>query len=467
MLVSPVDHWPQLLVGHRHPHFVDCDSLADVLAILSPLVLIPAVMASTPSPDPPDRRSTTLAQRADDASIHLATTTGLERSRGIHAMAVALEQAKAEILEANTLDLEMSREMAVSELLQDWLKLTPERLQQAIKLLHRLGDTADPLLRVMNAPYSIASSQTYCQLVPLGVIALIYEAFPELAAIAAGLCLKTGNALILRGTQEASRTNSIIAQVLQGALESAKLPAGTLEWVSPEQGIPIQEITAEDDLINLIIPYGRASFVQHISQTATVPVLRTAMGNCYLYCSLSGDLDLARSIIVDSHASEPDPVNAIEKVILNQAQARSSLTRFFAGFQEQGFQLRAEAELVGQFPDLLTLVQPQEWGSPYLKKIISFKLVEDLDGAIAWMNRYSSSHADCLVSESYAESRHFAQNVNSALVYINASPRFSRNPKQGDSVFLGISNQKGQRRGLISVESLMTLKQVVQGRGEL
>ncbi|MDB9496686.1 glutamate-5-semialdehyde dehydrogenase [Spirulina major CS-329] len=411
--------------------------------------------------------ATAIAQRVDEASLQLAVKTGLERSRGIQAMAEGLDAAQAEILEANTLDLEISREMAVSDVLQDWLKLTPERLQQAIQLLYRLGESADPLLRVMGAPYPIASSQTYCQLVPLGVITLVYEAFPELAAIAAGLCLRTGNALILRGTSEASHTNAVIAQVLQRAIATAQLPPGTIEWISSEEGISMAELITQDPYVNLIIPYGRASFVQHISQHSTVPVLRTAMGNCYLYCSPSGDLDLARSMILDSHASEPDPVNAIEKVLLNQSQSRSSLMRFFVTLQEQGFSLRAEPELVEQFSELLTPMQPQEWKLAYLKKIISFKLVEDLDAAIAWMNQHSSNHADCLVTESYTESRHFAQNVNSALVYINASPRFSRNPKQSDSIFLGISNQKGRRRGLIGVESLMTLKQVVQGRGEL
>ena len=417
--------------------------------------------AASFAPNPTDA-----VTRAYRASIALATTKGGDRSRGVQAMAQALQKSFDDILEANTLDLEASREMAVPELVWEWLKLTPERLQTTIQILHRIGELSDPIRRVMNASYQLDDSQTYSQLMPLGVIALIYEAFPELGAIAAGFCIKTGNALILRGGSEASQSNLVIAQALQAALDETGLPAGSVELLPSEQGTSIRDLVTQDRYLNLVIPYGRPTLVQKVMQQATVPVLKSAMGNCYLYWSATGSLEMVRWVILDSHASEPDPVNAIEKILINRYQKPSSLAILWNSLTEKGFQLRGDAELVAEFPKQLTLAADSEWNQPYLDKIIAFKVVDSIESAIAWMNQYSSGHADCLVTESYQESRQFALGVDSSSVYINSSPRFSRNPKRGEAVFLGMSNQKGYRRGMINLETLTTIKQVVQGNGK-
>lgn len=412
-------------------------------------------------PDP-----TAVVTRAYRASLALATTKGVDRSRGVQAMAQALSNSFDDILEANTLDLEASREMAVPELIWEWLKLTPERLGSAIQILQRIGELSDPIRRVMNASYQLDHSQTYCQLMPLGVIALIYEAFPELGAIAAGFCIKTGNSLILRGGSEASQSNQVIAKALQNALDEVGLPAGCLELLPSEQGASIRDLVTQDRYLNLVIPYGRPTLVQQVMQQSTAPVLKSAMGNCYLYWSATGSLDMVRWVILDSHASEPDPVNAIEKILINRHQKPSSLVILWNSLKEKGFELRGDLELVAEFPEQLKLTAESEWNQPYLKKVIAFKVVDSIESAIAWMNQYSSGHADCLVTESYQESRQFALGVDSSSVYINSSPRFSRNPKRGDAVFLGMSNQKGYRRGMINLETLTTIKQIVQGNGQ-
>ncbi|MFW6264312.1 MAG: glutamate-5-semialdehyde dehydrogenase [Cyanobacteriota bacterium] len=406
-------------------------------------------------------------KQAHGASQALASIKGTDRSQGVLAMAEALGNAIDDILEANTLDLETSREMAVPEIIIDWLKLTPERLQRTIQILERLAEVSDPIGQVKSARYQLDPSQTYCQLMPLGVIALVYEAFPELGAIAAGLSLKSGNSLILRGSSDASHSNGVIAQVLRSALDEVGLPLGSLETISSEGGSSIQDLVTQDHYLNLVIPYGRPSLIQQVTQLATAPVLRSAMGNCYLFWSSTGDLDLTRSVILDSHITEPDAVNAIEKVVITRNQKPSALLRLFNSLKEKGFQLRGDAQLVEDFPEQLTLANPAEWGNPYLDQVVAFKVVETLEDAIAWINQYSSGHADCLVTESYQESRQFALEIDSALVYINASPRFYRNPHKGESVFLGMSNQKGYRRGLIGLQTFTTLKQVVQGEGRL
>jgi glutamate-5-semialdehyde dehydrogenase len=405
-----------------------------------------------------------VARRAYEVSLALATTRSTDRDRALKAMAQALKRDTDMILEANTLDLEASREMAVPDLILEWLKLTPERLQQTIQILQRLAELPDPIQRVMNASYHVEHSQVYTQLMPLGVIAMIYEAFPELGAIAAGLCLKTGNSLILKGSSEASHSNEAIVQALQSGLESTKMPRDAIQLFPSEQGTTVRDLVRLDQYINLVIPYGRPSLVQQVMRQATAPVLKSSMGNCYLYWSPNGSLELARWIITDSHQSEPDPVNAIEKVLIHRDQKPSSLVMLWNTLKENGFEIRGDSTLVEDFPEI-NLADPSEWGNAYLTKTVAFKVVESLESAINWINHYSSGHADCIVTESYQESRQFALGVNSASTYLNASPRFYRNPKQGDAIFLGMSNQKGHRRGLISLETLTTLKHIVQGNG--
>ncbi|MBW4503274.1 MAG: glutamate-5-semialdehyde dehydrogenase [Scytonema hyalinum WJT4-NPBG1] len=404
------------------------------------------------------------AKRAHQAALKLGTTKGADRSRAVLAMAQAITRSFDDILEANTLDLEASREMAVPDLILDWLKLTPKRLEMAVDILQRLGELSDPLRRVRHGDYQLDDSQTYTQLMPLGVIAFIYEAFPELGAIAAGLCIKTGNSLILKGSTEASHSNAAIANALLSAVTEVGLPAGCLQLITEEHGTSIRDIVTQDECLNLVIPYGRSSLIQQVVRHSTSPVLKSAIGNCYLYWSPNGSLEMVRWLIIDSHQSEPDPVNAIEKVLIHRQALPSSLTTLWNSLKEKGFEIKGDAELVEAFPQL-QLAKDGEWQSAYLTKTVAFKLIDSLEAAISWINRYSSGHADCIVTESYQESRQFALGVNSASSYINASPRFSRNPSRGESVFLGMSNQKGHRRGLISLESLTTVKHIVQGNG--
>jgi glutamate-5-semialdehyde dehydrogenase len=414
---------------------------------------------------PPSPHLMAVVQSAHRVSIDLAAATGYLRSRAVQLMATALKQRQQDILEANTLDLEASREMAVPDLILDWLKLTPERLQTTIQILQRLGELPDPLGRVMTTNHPMNQCQTYAQLMPLGVIALVYEAFPELAAIAAGMCIKTGNSIVLKGSSEASNSNAIIAEVLAGAIADSGLPTDCFQALPTDQGSTLRDLITQDQYLNLIIPYGRPSLVQQVVRQATAPVLKTAMGNCYLYWSTSGSPDLVRWMIIDSHQTETDPVNAIEKVLIHRNQNLSALTMVLQSLQGKGFDLRGDAELVARFPELRP-IGDSEWRQSYLRKVVAFKVVDGLEAAITWINLNSSGHADCLATESYAESRKFALGINSACTYINASPRFTRKPERGDAIFLGMSNQKGLRRGLIGLETLTTVKQIVQGMGQ-
>lgn len=406
----------------------------------------------------------TVVKQSHQASEKLAMTTGSQRSRAVALMGQSLRHSYDDILEANTLDLETGREMALPELILEWLKLTPQRLETAIKILERLATIADPIQKVSHAPYPLDPAQTYCQRMPLGVITFIYEALPELSAIAAGLCVKTGNSLVLRGGSEASYSNEAILNVLNAALEEADLPQHTLQLLSGDQGCSVRDLVRQEPYTQLVIPYGRPSLVEETAKVVNVPILRTAIGNCYLYWSTTGSAEKVRSVIIDSHVSEPDPVNAIEKVLINRNIKGSVLINVFQMLKDKGFVLRGEEELVTAYPQYLNPIQEKEWSQSYIKKIVAFRFVDEIGSAIAWINRHSSGHADCIISQSYRETRQFAQTVDSALVYVNASPRFFRYAANGDSIFLGMSNQKGYRRGLIGLESLTTFKQVVQGQ---
>jgi glutamate-5-semialdehyde dehydrogenase len=414
------------------------------------------------TPDPCQQLVNAATQQAAQAARILNVLPGKQRTAAVQAMAKQLQAQQDDILEANTLDLEISREMAVPDRLLDWLRLTPERLQNVVNNLIALSDLPDPIGRVTTTGISLEQGQAYFRLMPLGVVAFVHESLPDLGALMAGLCVRTGNSLILRGGQEAVQTNRAIVTALQTAITSVGLPVDSLVYLSAEADCSLRDLLTQDQLINLVIPYGRPSWVEQVVRQCTGPVLRSAIGNCALYWSSSGNWNIVQTMIVESHSTLPDAVNAIEKVLIPPDYNRSTLMMLWQSLREQGFELRGDERLATEFPELLP-VADEEWNQSYLRRIVAFKQVDGFRSAIDWINQYSSGHADCLVTESYQESQQFALGIDSASVYINASPRFYRLSRRGDAVFLGISNQKGMRRGHIGLESLMTMKQVVQG----
>ncbi|ELR99042.1 hypothetical protein [Gloeocapsa sp. PCC 73106] len=403
-------------------------------------------------------------KRAYEDSFELEKSTKQQRNQAIEAMAKGLTQASDEILDANTLDLLEAREMARPELITNWLKLTPERLQNAVKIIKIIAQLNDPLdRRIYRLQQQYNLPQSYCRATPLGVILFISEGFPELGAIAAAMAIKTGNSLILRGTGESTHSNEAITRVLQSALAQERLPSHCLQNFSPDIGNSLPDLVTQQQYIQLVIPYGRPSLVNKIWNMSTVPTLYSVMGNCYLHYANSGDLDLAQSMIVSSHQSQPDPVNAVEKVTVEENYKSFALIKLWKNLKQDGFELRGDQQLTEAFPEYLNLVNTEEWGLPYLSKIVAFKLVKNLSEGINFINQHSTGHSNCLVTDSYTESRTFAQRIKSTFTYINCSPQFFRLSQNEEAVYLGIANQKDGRRGLISLESLTTIKQVIEG----
>lgn len=402
-------------------------------------------------------------EQVRQASYELVAAGADTQSKLLEAVATELDACLDDILEANTLDLEASLDMAVPERVLDWLKLTPERLQTAAKILRRLAYLGDPRGLLPPAPSRLSKAVVgHGQVVPLGVVALVYEAFPELAAIMAGLTLRTGNGLILKGSNEASQTNQVILQALHHALERVGLPQHCILSLTEEQGDMARTWLLQDPGVDLIIPYGRPGLVQQVVRQAGVPVLPTAMGNCYLYWSATGQLDTVTTMVIDSHRGEPDAVNAIEKVLVHRGCNLSAVVQLCHTLWDQDFTLLADAALLPELPDVKPATAA-DWGRPFLGKTVALRLVDNIQVATALINRSSSGHANAIATESYAESSRFTQMATSAVVYVNTSPRFVRNPAQASAIALGMTAQRGRCSGFVGLSALLTTQHVLQG----
>ncbi|MEA5479076.1 aldehyde dehydrogenase family protein [Pseudanabaena galeata UHCC 0370] len=416
------------------------------------------------------------------AALQLMQISTRDRDGLLIEIANSIKKHKNAILEANTLDLEASRDMAVPELVLEWLKLTPERLNNAIECLTQLANLPDPLtLHVGINGY---------QRVPLGVVAFIYEGFPQLGLIAAGMCLKVGNTIILKGGSEGTNTQEAIAAIVKEILVARNFPEACMSCVP--KGVTLKELIVQEKYLRLVIPYGRPSFVQQVSKQATVSALPVSMGNCYLYLAASGKLDFAKEIILNSRKGDPDAVNAIEKVIvhrswLDRSLMDRSLGEWISLLRKQGLVVRGCAETTAYFRQFLEESHSEEtdkpskilidqsiesediWGHAYLDETIAIKIVNDTEEAIAWINQYSSGHADVLLTDSLSERDHFVSRVNSSTIFVNAHSRFSRCSKPNDSgnakIALGMSSLKtrGASRypGVIDIYALTTTKQVL------
>ncbi|PZO41943.1 MAG: glutamate-5-semialdehyde dehydrogenase [Pseudanabaena frigida] len=415
--------------------------------------------------------------KSHTAALQLAQISTRDRDAMLLELAEAIKQHKNSILEANTLDLEASRDMAVPELLLEWLKLTPERLNHAIECLKQLSNLPDPLtLHVGINGY---------QRIPLGVVAFVYEGFPQLGLIAAGMCLKVGNTIVLKGGNEGTNTQEAIAAIAKDVLISRGFPEACM--TSVPKGVTLKELIVQEKYLRLVIPYGRPSFVQQVSKQATISALPIAMGNCYLYLSASGNLDFAKEIILNSRKGDPDAVNAIEKVIVHQSWLDRGLCEWIRGLKKQGLVVRGCSETTAYFRQFLEESHSDEtdkqsqvlleqaielediWGQAYLDETLAIKVVDDTEEAIAWINQYSSGHADVLLTDSLSERDRFVSRINSSTIFVNAHSRFSRYGKSGDNgnikIALGMSSLKtrGASRypGVIDIYALTTTKQVL------
>lgn len=403
---------------------------------------------------------TDLTQAIDRGRLAAVALPFATRQKILGALAKTLKAAQDNILEANTLDLEASLEMAVPELVIDWLRLTPDRLLNATTALERLQGldiVATPSGHRRVTLPSGGGAMTQGSWESLGVVALVYEALPELSIFAAGLCLCTGNALILKGGNEASQTNQALAEVFREVLSATAPSDDLIQVISARDGEAARRWLMQTPDLDLVIPYGRPSLIQQVCREAQSPVLAPAMGNCYLYWAASGDVKTVVTAVIDSHRGQPDPVNAVEKVLVDAQVSDTAIAELQRQLQEAN--LRVERWT----PEDLLRLDPDLWRQPFLQRTVWICPVPDITTAIAWINRYSSGHGDAIVTHSYGESRQFIREVHSATLYVNQSPRFMRTPPTASSIALGMAAQRGIFRGRITLDAFLTPKTIVHG----
>jgi glutamate-5-semialdehyde dehydrogenase len=407
-----------------------------------------------------------MGARAKEASLKLAGVATRVKDDALQAMARSLEERSEMILEANQDDMDAARKNGLSGVLLDRLLLTPDRVSEMAKGLRALVALPDPVgevLRMWTRPNGLQIGKMR---VPLGVIGIIYEARPNVTVDAAGLCLKAGNAVILRGGSEAFNSNQAIARVISGAATGAGLPPGTIQLVNTTDREAVNIMLTMNEFIDVLIPRGGAGLIRTVVQNATVPVLETGVGNCHTYVEEDADLAMAEKIVVNAKTQRPGVCNAMETLLVHAKVAPVFLPAVAAALRAKGVELRGCPRTLEILPDVVPAVE-EDWKTEYLDLVLAVKVVDGLDEAIRHINIYGTKHSEAIITGSYAKARTFLQQVDAAAVYVNASTRFTDGYQFGFGAEIGISTQKMHARGPMGLEEMTSIKYIIYGDGQI
>lgn len=413
------------------------------------------------------------ALRAREASRMLSQKTEEERNKALFAMAEGLREKSAHICEQNALDMSTAREKGTDEPLLDRLFLDESIINAMADALEDLASLQDPIGRVQEERELYNGLFLKRVSVPLGVVAMVYEARPNVTADAAGICIKSGNACILRGGSLAVHSNIAIAQTLRGALESVGFPADGIVAIESTDRVVTDELLKLHGLIDVLIPRGGAGLIQHCVEEATVPVIETGVGNCHVYVHESADFPMALSIIVNAKTQRPGVCNACESVLVDRSIAPSFVAPLVSALRSRGVTFHIDGELVDilreeeVWGDDCVVATENDWGKEYLDLEISIKVVEGAEEAIAHINHYGTSHSEAIVACDEEVINAFYQGVDAAAVYANASTRFTDGGEFGLGAEIGISTQKLHVRGPFALEALTTYKYLIKGSGQV
>ncbi len=422
-----------------------------------------------PMPQSPVLRA---AYRARAAAADLAPLPRSVKDEALLAIADALEVRTREIVEANAEDVAKAREAGVSESVVDRLTLTPERVRAIAKDVRDVAALPDPVGEVVRGstlPNGIDLRQVR---VPLGVVGIIYEARPNVTVDAAALCLKSGNAVLLRGSSSAYASNTALVRVIRDAVGGAGLPADAVQLVPGESRESVRELMRARGMVDVLIPRGGASLIRTVVQESTVPVIETGTGNCHVYVDAEADLDMAVEILVNSKASRVSVCNAAETLLVHQDIAERFLPRALAALAEAGVTVHGDERVVefAAAEDTGATVVPataEDWETEYLSYDIAAAVVEDLDAAVRHIRLWTSGHTEAIVTTSQAAARRFTQLVDSTTVAVNASTRFTDGGQFGFGAEIGISTQKLHARGPMGLPELTSTKYIVTGDGHV
>lgn len=388
------------------------------------------------------------------------------KDRALHAMADALEANAARILEANAIDVDQAKARGTTGALIDRLTLNQQRVRDMAEGLRQVSALPDPVgevIRGWQRPNRLRVSKVR---VPLGVVGIIYEARPNVTVDAAGLCLKAGNAVVLRGGSEAIRSNTAIAQVISDAAQAAGLPNGAINLIESTDRSAAVEMMQQHGLIDVLIPRGGAGLIRSVIENATIPVIETGTGNCHLYISASADLDMAETILVNAKTQRPGVCNAVETLLVHEAAAETFLPRAAKVLTDHGVQLRGCERARALVPEMEAATE-EDWATEYLDMVLAVRVVPSFEAAVDHIAEYGSGHSEAIVTDDYREAERFAQYVDAAAVYVNASTRFTDGGQFGFGAEIGISTQKLHARGPMGLEELTTVKYVVHGEGQI
>jgi glutamate-5-semialdehyde dehydrogenase len=409
-----------------------------------------------------------LAEKARKAASALAITSTDERNAALVAMADALVARQDEILAANQADMEAARAGGQPDGILDRLELTEARIAAIADALREIVVLRDPLGEVVNG-HTLPNGLELTQVrVPLGVVAMIYEARPNVTADAAALCIKTGNAVILRGGSLAVNSNLTLTRVLAEAARSAGMPDGSIQAVESTDHAAVEELMGLYGLIDVLIPRGGAGLIKSCVENSKVPVIETGTGNCHIYIHEAADLDMARRIVINAKCQRPSVCNAAESLLVDEAVYAQALPAVLRELSERGVELVGDEKTLslGVVGSMLPATE-QDWGTEYHDLQMSVKVVSGLDEAIAHINRYGTKHSEAIVTEDYAAARRFLHEVDAAAVYVNASTRFTDGGVFGLGAEIGISTQKLHARGPMGLEALTSTKHLLMGSGQI
>ena len=407
-----------------------------------------------------------LGQNAKEASYDLGIASTTEKNNALELMAKALLNNKQEIIDENKKDLDKAVEKGTSKAMLDRLSLNEDRIADMAKGLMELIALDDPIGEVIEMWKRPNGIQIGKQRVPMGVIGIIYEARPNVTCDAAGLCLKTGNAVILRGGSEAINSNKAIVKVLREAVKEAGLPEFSIQLVEDTSRETATKMMKLNEYIDVLIPRGGAGLIQAVVKNATVPVIETGVGNCHIYIDEVCDFEMAKNIIVNAKTSRPAVCNAAEKMLINEKIADEFLPIIIEALREKGVEIRGDEKVKSIIPDVI-LTNEEDWDKEYLDYIIAAKIVKDVNEAIKHINKYGSGHSEAIVTDSYMNSQKFLNKVNAAAVYVNASTRFTDGGEFGFGAEIGISTQKLHARGPMGLKELTTIKYIIYGNGQI
>lgn len=407
-----------------------------------------------------------IGKNAKEASYELGILSTEEKDNALFLMAEELINYKKEILEANNIDLENAKEKGISDALLDRLSLSNDRIEDMAKGLRDIAKLQDPVGEVVSMWQRPNGIQIGQKRVPIGVVGIIYESRPNVTCDAAGLCLKTGNASILRGGSDAINSNKAIVKALKKGIQRAGLPINAVQLVEDTSREVATEMMRLNKFIDVLIPRGGAGLIQSVVKNSTVPVIETGTGNCHIYIDETADFEMARNIVINAKASRPGVCNAAEKLIVNEKIAKEFLPIIVESLRENNVLVKGDEKVKSIINDI-EKVNDEEWGVEYLDYIIAIKIVSNVDEAINHINNYGTGHSECIVTESYKNSQKFLQRVDAAAVYVNASTRFTDGGEFGFGAEIGISTQKLHARGPMGLKELTTIKYIIYGNGQI